>query len=548
MKAAELRQTILQAAVQGKLVPQNPHDEPASELLKRIQHEKSQLIKNGQIKKEKPLPPINEDEVPYTLPEGWIWCRLGDVIYYTDAGKSPLCNNRPATKKEVGVIKTTAVQCNIFLSSENKVLPKGFAVDERMLIHAGDILITRAGPQNRTGVACLVESCEHKLILSDKTVRLNYDGELLYKPYIVDAINSLPIRGLLMQRMTGMAESQVNISQSNICMVPFPLPPTAEQKRIVAKVAQLMALCDELEAEEKKLNALESHFTEYLPKSILQEAVRGRLVPQDAHDEPASELLKKVCPKRKLQSVEENAIPFAIPDSWKWTYISSIGELVRGSGIKRNETVTQGLPCVRYGEIYTTYNTVFSETVSFIPRSLFDKCKHIKNGDVLMTLTGENKPDIAKSVAYLGTTPVAIGGDLVYWTNHGMNPLYLSYLMASPYAIEHKIRLATGDMIVHISAGKLGTIPIPIPPFAEQNRIVAKIEELLALCSEMKAAYVEPVEFDEVAEIIPFPASATVEQTEESAEPLLLAARGDVESLSSDALKAMDDLFAEDTE
>ena len=150
---------------------------------------------------------------------------------------------------------------------------------------------------------------------------------------------------------------------------------------------------------------------------------------------------------------------------------------MRGSGIKRNETVRQGFPCVRYGELYTTYQTSFTKTVSFIAPDLYEKCKHFSYGDVLMTLTGENKPDIAKAVAYLGTEPIAAGGDLAFWTQHGMNPLYLSYIMASPYIIGRKVALATGDIIVHISGDKLGTILLPVPPLAEQERIVARIQE-----------------------------------------------------------------------
>ena len=170
-------------------------------------------------------------------------------------------------------------------------------------------------------------------------------------------------------------------------------------------------------------------------------------------------------------------VPFDIPDSWEWVRIRSLGEIVRGSGIKRNETVQQGLPCVRYGELYTTYQTLFTSAVSLFAPDLYEKCKHFSYGDVLMTLTGENKPDIAKAVAYLGTEPIAASGDLAFWTRHGMNPLFLSYIMASPYIIARKVALATGDIIVHISGDKLGTILLPVPPLAEQERIVACIQE-----------------------------------------------------------------------
>ena len=245
-----------------------------------------------------------------------------------------------------------------------------------------------------------------------------------------------------------------------------------------------------------------------LKNSILQMAVQGKLVPQDPNDEPASVLLERIRAekerliKEKKIKREKNPsvifkgadntpyekigdevrsladeVPFDIPDSWEWVRIRSLGEIVRGSGIKRNETVQQGLPCVRYGELYTTYQTSFTSAVSFIAPDLYEKCKHFSYGDVLMTLTGENKPDIAKAVAYLGTEPIAASGDLAFWTRHGMNPLFLSYIMASPYIIARKVALATGDIIVHISGDKLGTILLPVPPLAEQERIVACIQE-----------------------------------------------------------------------
>ena len=180
-------------------------------------------------------------------------------------------------------------------------------------------------------------------------------------------------------------------------------------------------------------------------------------------------------------------VPFEIPDTWEWVRCASLGEIVRGSGIKRTETVADGLPCVRYGELYTTYNTSFAKTKSFITVELDVKCKHFGYGDILMTLTGENKPDIAKAVAYLGNAPVAAGGDLAYWTCHRMNPLYLVYALSCPYAISRKVHLATGDIIVHISGDKIGSILLPIPPLEEQARIVARIAEIETLLSKYDA-------------------------------------------------------------
>ena len=253
-----------------------------------------------------------------------------------------------------------------------------------------------------------------------------------------------------------------------------------------------------------------------LKNSILQMAVQGKLVPQDPNDEPASVLLerirkekerlvreKKIKPEKNPSVIFRGAdnlpyekrgkevrciadeVPFEIPDSWEWVRLGSLGTMERGSGIKRNETISEGgMPCVRYGELYTTYGISFSHSVSQIPSTLFDSCKKFSNNDLIFTLTGENKPDIAKASAYLGKNEVAASGDLAIWKHHGMNPVFLSYLMCSPFVINEKIRLATGDIIVHISCDKVGSILVAIPPLAEQKRIVEIINFLFGLCHE----------------------------------------------------------------
>ena len=242
----KLRKSILQQAIQGKLTERDPADEPASELLKRIRAEKERLIKEGKIKKEKPLPPISEEEMPFDIPDTWEWIRLSQVITGTDAGKSPQCEERPCNEKEYGVIKTTAIQNGFFLPNENKVLPLSFQIQENQFVHLGDLLITRAGPKNRTGIMCVVDSPVRNLILSDKTVRIAYMRGMVNPHYIVMALNSPGMYYYVTKSMTGMAESQVNISQSKMKEFILPLPPLAEQQRIVDRVNALLAVCDEL--------------------------------------------------------------------------------------------------------------------------------------------------------------------------------------------------------------------------------------------------------------------------------------------------------------
>ncbi len=251
-----LKKSILQQAVQGKLVPQDPSDESATILLERIRKEKEQLIKTGKLKRDKHESVIFRRDnshyekrgsvvecidniIPFEIPNSWEWVRLETIITSTDAGKSPQCDNRPRKDDEWGVIKTTAIQDGYFVSEENKVLPPGFVVNDAIAVHDGDLLITRAGPRNRTGVVCVVEGEPTNLILSDKTVRLSYVRGFVNPLFIMTALNSPAVQSFVIEAMSGMAASQVNISQEKMKTFLIPLPPINEQQRIVDAVASL---------------------------------------------------------------------------------------------------------------------------------------------------------------------------------------------------------------------------------------------------------------------------------------------------------------------
>ena len=258
-----LKKSILQEAIQGKLVPQNPVDEPASVLLERIRAEKEQLIKAGKIKRDKHESVIFrrdnshyekcgfkeeniDDLIPFELPDSWEWIRLSTILTSTDAGKSPQCENRPRTIGEWGVIKTTAIQDGYFLAEENKVLPPNFNLQESMVVHHEDLLITRAGPRNRTGVICVVDGEPENLILSDKTVRLSYLRNFVNPHYVMTALSSPAMQYFVVDAMTGMAASQVNISQEKMKTFFLPLPPLNEQQRIVDEVSKIFGRIDKL--------------------------------------------------------------------------------------------------------------------------------------------------------------------------------------------------------------------------------------------------------------------------------------------------------------
>ncbi|EPA8752303.1 restriction endonuclease subunit S [Escherichia coli] len=235
-----LKQTILQLAVMGKLVPQDPNDEPASELLKRIAQEKAQLVKEGKIKKQKPLLPISDEEKPFELPNGWEWCRLGELIDSIDAGWSPACSSEPAAPGEWGVLKTTAVQSLEYREYENKALPKNKAPRPQLEVKAGDILITRAGPKNRVGISCLVENTRENLMISDKIIRFHLISEDISEKYISLCLNYGFTSTYLENSKSGMAESQMNISQDILKMAPIAIPTTHEQLKITDKINEMM--------------------------------------------------------------------------------------------------------------------------------------------------------------------------------------------------------------------------------------------------------------------------------------------------------------------
>lgn len=211
-----------------------------------------------------------------------------------------------------------------------------------------------------------------------------------------------------------------------------------------------------------------------LKKSILDYAIKGFLTKHNDLENIKNDVLKY------------KEVPFLIPNNWKWCKIKDISTLIRGSGIKRNETIEQGVQCIRYGEIYTHYGFSFEKSISFVSQDIAKNCKEVFKNDILLTLTGENEYDIAKATAYLGNEKLVAGGDIAILTNHHQNPMYLSYFFASSFCINQKSETAKGNIIVHTSTDKIGNYYIPLPPLEEQQRIVDKIEELFSKLDEIK--------------------------------------------------------------
>ena len=449
------------------------------------------------------------DEVPFEIPDSWEWVRirsLGEIVRGSGIKRNETVQQGlPCVR--YGELYTTYQTS--FTSAVSFIAPDLY--EKCKHFSYGDVLMTLTG-ENKPDIA--------KAVAYLGTEPIAASGDLAFwtrhgmNPLFLSYIMASPY---IIARKVALATGDiiVHISGDKLGTILLPVPPLAEQERIVACIQEAELVIENYAIKATALQKLQDSFPEALKKSILQEAVQGKLVPQDPSDEPAEALLERIraekqrlikegkIKKDKHESVifrrdnshyekrgsEEvcidDEIPFEIPENWAWCRASSLGTMNRGRGIKRTETVTQGCPCIRYGEIYTTYETSFDSAVSFVPDTLDKDCLHFSSGDVVFTLTGENKVDIAKTVVFLGDGQIAAGGDLAFWTHHGMNPLYLVYYMASPYCIELKRRTATGDIIVHISTSKVGDFLVPVPPIKEQNRIVSAIEQLFAVASTL---------------------------------------------------------------
>ena len=389
MNGKQLKNSILQWAIQGKLVPQDPNDEPASVLLDKIRQEKKRLIKEKKIKRDKNASIIYrgednsyyekilatgevkciDEEIPFEIPQGWEWCRLRDIILGTNAGKSPNCEKRPKKSEEWGVLTTTSIQENAFLSNENKVLPKHYVITPEHCVRYGDILITRAGPVNRTGIVCMVENNCDKLILSDKTVRIDYMHDYCNPKFLVFVLNSSAIHELVMSATVGMAASQVNVSQGSIQNTLIPFPPSKEQQRIINKLEAILRQIEKYNNAQNKLDELNKTVKDLIKKSVLQEAIQGKLVSQLEEEGTAKELLGQIKAEKqrlvkdgklKKSALNDSVIfkgddnkyyeqigekcnditdevPFDLPYNWCWCRFSNIASMTIGKTPARGE-------------------------------------------------------------------------------------------------------------------------------------------------------------------------------------------------------------------
>ena len=265
-----LEQTILQLAVRGLLVPQDPQDEPASELLKKIRAEKDKLIAEGKIKRDKPLPPIAEDEQPFALPSGWEWTQTGYLVNDSEAGWSPTCIGSPRRSGHWGVLKVSAVSWGAFDANANKELPADLTPRPEYEVQGGDFLLSRANTEELVARSVVVGTAEPKLMLSDKIIRLEVSS-LTNRDFLNLCNNANHARVHYIANASGTSSSMKNVSREVVLRTPIPLPPLAEQSRIVTRVTQLRRLCADLRQRLTASQSTQAHLAEALVQEVALE-------------------------------------------------------------------------------------------------------------------------------------------------------------------------------------------------------------------------------------------------------------------------------------
>lgn len=487
MTAQELKNSILQLAVQGKLVPQCKEDEPASELIRQIIESRNQDKKNLI----KTLSYISEEEISFYIPESWIWLRLGDFcqVYNGNSINSTVKQKKYSQKcdghcfiatKDVGFDHIVDYENGIYIPKEET----NFKV-----ANAGSILLCMEGGSAGKKIGVL----ERDVCFGNKLC--------CFTPYIIDNqylyyyLQSPVFFSAFFSSMTGLIGGVGSAKLKNLIC---PIPPLAEQKRIVAKIEELMPLIEEYGKAEEQLTKLNAEFPDKLRKSILQQAVQGKLTERDPADAPASELLKciktekeafiksgKIKKEKLLPAITDDEKPYDIPDTWEWVRLSnaSVGQITYGI-IKLGEEDSEGVKVLRCSDIKPGY--IVTSNIRTVKKALSEEyVRTILNG-------GEIVINVRGTLGGCAVVPIELKGYnvarevAVIPISKLISNKYLMYILLSPIFDSYLIENLRGVAYKGLNIELLSNFPIPLPPIAEQKRIVKRVEELLALCDELK--------------------------------------------------------------
>ncbi|NRO85092.1 hypothetical protein IMAU10149_01681 [Lactobacillus helveticus] len=466
--AQALREKILDLAMRGKLVPQDPNDEPASVLLEKIKAEKAELIKEKKIKKTKPLPPITDDEKLFDIPDSWEWVRLGDVGEIFAGGDKP---------KDYSIIKDEEHQIPIY---SNGIKNKGlYGFTEVARVFRPAVTLSARGT-----IGHVEYRSEPFLPIIRLISFVPYDDS--YLKCIFYFLQSKQ----LIEKGDGSSIPQLTVPKLKPKILP--LPPLSEQSRIAAKIAQLFALLRKVETSTQQYAKLQT----LLKSKVLDLAMRGKLVKQDPNDEPASVLLekikaekqelikeKKIKKTKSLPPITDGEKPFDIPDSWEWVRLGEICEIKGGKRVPKGRKLEDQVsykPYIRVADMQD--QSVNTDTLKYASKDIFNEISRytISSKDVYFSIAG--------TIGKVGSIPKKLDGALLtenaakleFFAAQEMNKKFFIEMLSSDFIKEqHK------EMLSKVAQPKLALIKlrktiIPLPPVSEQKRVVGKILQIFS--------------------------------------------------------------------
>ena len=489
MLADKLRKAVLQAALQGNLTKQLPTDGNAADLVAEIKKEKERLIKEKKIKKQKPLPPITAEEIPFEIPDNWCWVRLSTAVLINP-------RNKLDDEKEVSFIPMKYIEDGYKNKhSFEKRLWKDIKSNFTH-IKENDLGIAKITPcfQNRKSVVFknLINgygagTTELNIIrVLPKTIMIEYLLWFVKSSYFING-------GV--KSFTGTAGQQ-RIHKDYLSYVLLPLPPLAEQRRIVEKIEEVLNHIEHLKVNEEKLSLLQKNFPDKLKKSLLQAAIQGKLTEQLSTDDNVEDLLaeirkekeklikeKKIKKQKPLPPITEEEIPFEIPENWRWVRLGDVSHNVQ-YGVTASAKKTGDARLVRISDIQE--NNIVWDLVPYC--NIVDKLKEVyvlKENDILFARTGGT---VGKSVVVKNVLPNAVFASYLIRLNYNrlLNYRYIKYFMESDLYWKQLNDGTTVTAQPNCNGNTLSKMIIPLPPLNEQKRIVEQLDRLLANVEDLK--------------------------------------------------------------
>ena len=503
MNAQDLKNSILQLAVQGKLVEQRPEEGTAKELLAQIKAEKEQLIKDKKIKKEKPLPEITEDEIPYDIPESWEWVRLNDLVSKDiKRGKSP-------TYIEASNIQVFAQKCNVKTGSIDMTL--AMYLDESKLskypheefLRDKDIVInsTGTGTMGRVGMFSDADRIRGMRVVPDSHVTVVRVGSCIEASYI---FHILKYYQKYMESMGEGSTNQKELKPWTIMNLVLPLPPVEEQKRIVTKIEEILPYIEQYDKAHTKQEALNKKFPEDMQKSILQLAMQGKLVEQRPEEGTADELYEQIVAEKarlikagkikktkSLPSITEELLPCKIPSNWKACYIDDVAFVTKLAGFEYTKNIadyitTIGVPLIKgknvqNGRILMEFESYIPEKVSDdLPRSQINKkcllTPYVGTIGNIAIFDGDFKAHLGSNVGKIEL----LNGDETFILEE-----YVLYYLRSVWGYKELTKYKKSTAQESISIDAIRNVILLLPPLGEQKRIVDKLDQMLLYCDQL---------------------------------------------------------------